>query len=210
MANAVDALVYKRAADVLRDTDRDSVGVVRLLSKRAGEPALEREYELGDEALVESGQAEWVVAPVHLPSAGRRLDHDAEREALPLDGVEVYPPAEPTSAARRAESRVVGHVEASSADDVAAQIASKRTKIAREDAGQDGDAALQAELGGHGARSGPVTAQSDLPSAEEASEDVAAKDTSSDSADTSRGSTVEKPAAARTAPAKSTPASKDK
>lgn len=161
----VDALVTKRAADVLRDSDRDSVGVIRVLSDTVGKPATEREYEAGDEALVEAGRAEWVVAPVHLPSAGRRLDHDAEREATPRDGVEVYPPAEPTTGDRRAESRYVGHVEAASDEGVATKLAEKRQELAREDAGpgEKGDAALQAELGGHAARSGPVTAQSDLP-----------------------------------------------
>lgn len=166
MTNArkdVDALTRLRATDVLRDTDRDSVGVVRVLSKSAGTPGEEREYESGDEALVESGQAEWVVAPVHLPSAGRRLDHDAEREALPLDGAEVYPPAEPTSGDRRAKARNVGWVEANSADGLTADLAKARVDADKKYADStEGDAKLQAELGGRAARSGPVTAHSDL------------------------------------------------
>src|SRR5437870_4485085 len=92
-----EELTQRRATDVLRDTDRDSVGVLRVLSAQAGTPGEEREYGPGDEALVEAGLAEWVVAPVHLPSAGRRLNHDGEREPAPLGGIEAYPPAEPTS-----------------------------------------------------------------------------------------------------------------
>lgn len=163
--NDVDALTQKRATDVLRDSDRDSVGVVRVLSKNAGSPGEEREYEAGDEALVETGQAEWVLAPVHLPSAGRRLDHDAERGALPREGIEVYPPAEPTSGARRVAARLKGWVDAHSDDSVADKISKGRVDAERSLAQRDdSDAKLQAELGGNAARSGPATAYSDLPS----------------------------------------------
>jgi hypothetical protein len=158
---SVDDLTTKSASEVLRDSDRDSVGVVRVLAASAGKPGEEREYVPGDEALVEQGVAEWVVAPVHLPSAGRRLDHDAEREATPLAGVEAYPPAEPTTAARRGEARHVGHVKAHSAEGLSEKLAAKRVEVARGLA-DESDAALQAELGGLGARSGPVTAHSDL------------------------------------------------
>lgn len=166
MAKADESAVgWPRSADALR-SGLDSYGVTRVLSDAAGKPGEERPYEPGDEALVEAGRAEWVVAPVHTPAAGRRLDHDAEREAMPMDGVEVYPPAEPTSSDRRVESRVVGHVEANSDSGVGENLAAERARWAREDsgAGEKGDAALQAELGGHAARSGPVTAKSDLPS----------------------------------------------
>lgn len=163
MANDdVAALTQKRATDVLRDTDRDSVGVVRVLSQDAGTPGEEREYKAGDEALVEGGLAEWVVAPVHLPSAGRRLDHDAGREPTPLDGVEAYPPAEPTSGARRAEARERGFVQAHVAEGVGEKLAAQRVKVARGSSDDGGDAKTQAALGGLGARSGPVTARSDL------------------------------------------------
>lgn len=163
--NDVDMLVTKRAADVLTDTDRNSVGVVRVYSEDYGKPGSEREYEPGDEALVEAGKAEWVVAPVHLPAAGRRLDHDAEREASPTDGIEVYPPAEPTTGDRRSEARWVGHVKADSDHGLAQKLAGQRADLTRKATGPGGkgDAALQAELGGHGARSGPVSADSDLP-----------------------------------------------
>jgi hypothetical protein len=158
----VDALTQRRASDVLRDTDRTSVGVVRILADSAGTPGEEREYRTGDEALVEVGQAEWVVAPVHSPAAGRRLDGDAEREPYPADGVEAYPPAEPTTAARRTQARQQGYVDAHSDTGVGEKLAAARADAARAGAG-DGDAKLQASLGGRGARSGPVTAASDLP-----------------------------------------------
>lgn len=159
---AIEELTQKSAGEVLRDTDRDSVGVLRVLSSQAGRPGEEREYELGDEALVEAGLAEWVVAPVYLPSAGRRLDTDAEREPTPLDGVEAYPPAEPTSAARRAEARERGFVAAHIAEGVGEKLAARRLEVARGLSGAGGDAKTQAELGSLGARSGPVTARSDL------------------------------------------------
>lgn len=162
MANS-EELTQKRATDVLRDSDRDSVGVVRILSDSAGTPGDEREYETGDEALVEAGRAEWVVAPVHLPSAGRRLDTDAEREALPADGAEAYPPAEPTTAARRSEARREGVVDAHSDEGLGERLVKARADVARASASKEGDARTQAKLGGFGARSGPATAQSDLP-----------------------------------------------
>jgi hypothetical protein len=166
VADDVQQLTNRPASEVLTNTDRVSVGVVRVLSGSVGSPAEEREYEPGDEALVEAGRAEWVVAPVHLPEAGRRLDHDAEREALPLDGVEVYPPAEPTSPQRRAEARVEGSVDAHTADGLAEQLAARRAELVRGDANDEGDAKLQAALGGTSARSGPVTATSSDLSAE--------------------------------------------
>lgn len=157
----VDKLTSTPAHEVLRDSDRVSVGVVRILNAIAGTPGDEREYETGDEALVENGVAEWVVAPVHLPAAGRRLDHDAEREATPLGGIETYPPAEPTDAARRATARQEGYVDAHSDEGLAENLAGQRAKVARKLA-TDSDAATQARLGGLGARSGPVNANSDL------------------------------------------------
>lgn len=171
-----DELTTRSAAEVLRDTDRDSVGVVRILNSSAGKPGEEREYKAGDEALVEHGLAEWVVAPVHLPSAGRRLDHDAESEPTPLDGAEAYPPAEPTTGARRAHARDKGWVDAHTDGGFAEKLGAARTKAARSAADSDGDAKLAAELGGLGARSGPVTARSELPAdrqlAEQTSGDV--------------------------------------
>lgn len=167
MAND-DNLHLKSAQQVLAETDRDSYGVVRVLSDSAGTPGEEREYEPGDEALVDSGRAEWVIAPVHLPSAGRRLDSTpgaAEKEPTPLDGVEVYPPAEPTTPQRRSEARKEGYVEAHSDEGVAEKVASKRAEIARENTGggtDKGDAKLQASLGGLSARSGPVSVPNDL------------------------------------------------
>src|SRR5690349_13498063 len=138
-----------RGSEILRDGGRDSFGVVRILSARAGQPGEEREYEAGDEALVENGLAEWVIAPVHLPSAGRRADHDAEREPTPLGGVEAYPPAEPTSSARRAEAREKGFVEAHVADGLGEKLARRRLEVARDLAAEDdGDVKVQAELGG--------------------------------------------------------------
>jgi hypothetical protein len=149
-------------AEILRDTDRDSYGVVRILADSAGTPGEEREYKTGDEALVEHGAAEWVVAPVHLPSAGRRLDADAEREPMPRSGVEAYPPAEPTTAARRAEARREGFVKAHVDEGVGEKLAARRAEVGR-DMADRGDADRQAALGSLGARSGPVTAVSDLP-----------------------------------------------
>jgi hypothetical protein len=152
-----------RGSDVLRDGGRDSFGVVRILSADAGQPGEEREYEVGDEALVEYGLAEWVVAPVHLPSAGRRLDHDAQREPTPLGGVEAYPPAGPTSAARRTEAREKGYVEAHIHEGLGEKLASRRMEVARSLAERDGaDVRTQAALGSLSARSGPVGARSDL------------------------------------------------
>lgn len=159
---SVDEIQFRQPAAVLRDTDRDSVGVLRVLNSKAGTPGEEREYEPGDEALVEAGLAEWVVAPVHLPSAGRRLDHDAEREPAPLAGMEAYPPAEPTTSARRAEAREKGVVDAHTFEGLGEKLAGRRSEVARQLADGDGDAARQAELGSLGARSGPVTARSEL------------------------------------------------
>jgi hypothetical protein len=165
MANDdITALTQRPASEVLRDTDRNSVGVVRILSDSAGAPGEEREYETGDEALVEAGQAEWVVAPVHSPASGRRLDTDAEREQAPAGGAEVYPPAEPTTPQRRSEARKEGYVEAHTDEGVGEKIAAKRAEVARgsSDSKSGTDAKRQAALGGRGARSGPVTAASDL------------------------------------------------
>lgn len=160
-----DRLATRPASEVLRDTDRVSVGVTRILSDDAGTPGQEREYAAGDEALVESGRAEWVVAPVHSPEAGRRMDGagQSEREATPRGGIEVYPPAEPTVGARRAESRIEGFVEAHTDAGVAERLAADRARIARGDVADGGsDVELQSSLGGRGARSGPVTSSSDL------------------------------------------------
>lgn len=154
----VDRLVNERAANVLATTDRNSVGVIRILADSAGTPGQEREFKDGDETLVEQGVAEWVVAPVHLPSAGRRLDANAEVSATPADGVETYPPAEPTTSARRSEARAEGAVSAHTNDGLRDALEDARTAPAS----VDGDAALQASLGGRGARSGPVSATSDL------------------------------------------------
>lgn len=173
MPNDVD-LTRVRASSVLRDTDRASVGVVRILGSGHGTPGEEREYEVGDEALVENGLAEWVVAPVHAPEAGRRLDHDAEREATPLAGVETYPPAEPTTGERRAAARAKGSVEAHSAEGLGGDLAAKRAEVARDLATANDDARVQAELGGLGARSGPITARSDLPADQQLAEASAA------------------------------------
>lgn len=170
-----DRLATRPASEVLRDTDRVSVGVVRILSDDAGAPGAEREYEAGDEALVEAGRAEWVVAPVHSPEAGRRLDGagSAEREATPRAGIEVYPPAEPTVGSRRAEARTAGFVAAHTDDGVGERLAAKRAELARGNrADGDGDVELQASLGGRGARSGPVTAASDLPADSVPTEDA--------------------------------------
>lgn len=189
MANTPEELTQKRATDVLRDSDRDSVGVVRILTEHAGTPGEEREYQSGDEALVEAGRAEWVVAPVHLPSAGRRLSAtpgDAQREALPLDGAEAYPPAEPTTAARRSQARRDGAVDAHSDEGLGERLAKAHAEVARESAGQGGDARRQAELGGFGARSGPVTASSDLPADQPTpADEQAAKDAAKASRSTS-------------------------
>jgi hypothetical protein len=170
-------LTLKRATDVIRDSDRDSVGVVRILSGSAGTPGEEREYQAGDEALVEAGQAEWVVAPVHSPAAGRRLDTDAEREQTPRDGIEVYPPAEPTTASRRSQARVEGYVDAHSDTGVGEKLAAARAETARNATASDGDAKTQAALGGLSARSGPVTAPGDLTPAVLAGDDTAASAT---------------------------------
>lgn len=189
---SIEELTQKRAADVLRDSDRNSVGVTRILSSAAGRPGEEREYETGDEALVEAGWAEWVVAPVHLPAAGRRLDTDAEREPRPLGGVEVYPPAEPTTAARRVEARLEGSVAAEIDDGAGEKIAAKRSEVARGGARVDEqDVKHQAALGGRSARSGPVTAASDLPAdqpteAERADADAESRRGSDDSADAAK------------------------
>jgi hypothetical protein len=160
---SIEELTQKPASEVLRDSDRVSVGVVRILADSAGTPGEEREYKPGDEALVEQRVAEWVVAPVHSPAAGRRLDHDAEREPAPLAGVEAYPPAEPTTAARRATARAEGSVEAHADEGLGEKLAGERAKLARDLAEGDGDAARQAALGSLGARSGPVTSRSTLP-----------------------------------------------
>lgn len=165
MATDNDNLHLKRAQQVLAETDRDSYGVVRILADSAGTPGEEREYEPGDEALVEAGRAEWVTAPVHLPSSGRRLDHDAEREQTPQDGAEVYPPAEPTTPARRSEARLEGYVDAHSGEGLGETLAAKRAEIARDNTGPGGDrgdAKTQAALGGMSARSGPITVPNDL------------------------------------------------
>jgi hypothetical protein len=176
---ATEDLSQRSAQDVRRETERTSYGAVRILSNSAGSPGEEREYQAGDEALVESGQAEWVVAPVHLPAAGRRLDTDAEREPAPADGVETYPPAEPTDAGRRAEARVKGTVAAHVDEGLGEKLTTARREAQRTSSSEGGDAKLQAELGGRGARSGPATAQSDLPADQPvATDDTAAGDDS--------------------------------
>lgn len=186
MANTTEELTQKRATDVLRDSDRDSVGVVRILADAAGTPGEEREYQTGDEALVEAGRAEWVVAPVFLPSAGRRLDTVTDREAVPADGAEAYPPAEPTTSARRSQARREGAVDAHSDEGLSERLAKARAEVAREAASQGGDARRQAELGGFAARSGPVTAQSDLPADQPTpADEQAAKDAAKASRSTS-------------------------
>jgi hypothetical protein len=188
---ATEDLSQRSAQDVLRETDRNSYGVVRILADAAGTPGEEREYQAGDEAIVEAGQAEWVVAPVHLPAAGRRLDTDAEQEAAPADGVEAYPPAEPTVPGRRAQARAEGVADAHVDEGLADKLASRRREAAR--SSSDGDARLQAELGGRGARSGPVTAQSDLPVDQPTPADRAAAD------EAARANEAEQPRASRSA-----------
>lgn len=159
-------MAQHRPTDLLRDTDRDYFGVLRVLNSVAGTPGEEREYEAGDEALVEQGLAEWVVAPVFAPSAGRQLDGvgSAARAANPLGGVEVFPVAGPTNPARRSQARTQGFVEAHMDEGAEEKLAAKRSSLAR-DLASDGrdDVTLQAELGGLGARSGPASARSELP-----------------------------------------------
>lgn len=150
-----------RAREAFDGSNDDSFGVVRILNSSAGSPGEERAYETGDEALVEGGLAEWVVAPVHKPSAGRRLDHDAEREPTPLGRAEAYPLAGPTTAVRRAEARDRGVVDAHVDKGLGEKLAARRAEVAG-DRGDDDDVRTQASLGGLGARSGPVTARSDL------------------------------------------------
>jgi hypothetical protein len=152
-----------RAKEAFDASDDDSYGVVRILNSSAGSPGDERAYEVGDEALVEHGLAEWVVAPVHNPSAGRRLDHDAAREPTPLGGVEAYPPAEPTTSARRVEARQEGFVDAHVHEGLGEKLAARRVEVARDLAEGDGEGVrAQLALGSLSARSGPVTARSDL------------------------------------------------
>lgn len=171
----VEVLSTVRASDVLLSTDRDSVGVVRILSDDAGAPGDEREYKEGDELLVQRGQAEWVVAPVHLPSAGRRLDGNAETEATPADGVETFPPAEPTTSARRSTARVEGVVDAHSAEGLSERTA--KARAAAVNTKDDGVTERNARLGGRGARSGPVTGKSDLPADQAPETDTKKADT---------------------------------
>lgn len=156
-------LQVQRPTDVIHgDDDREYAGVTRVLT--GTDAGSEREYEPGDEALVEAGQAEWVVAPVFHPGAGRRLDGrpgSAEQSAAPRGGVEAYPPAEPTYPDRRTEARVEGVVDASTDSDVEGTISGKRAEAAKADEGRGSDAAEQAKLGGAGARSGPVTSEAD-------------------------------------------------
>lgn len=177
--NDVADLATRRASDVLRDTDRDSVGVVRILADSAGTAGEVREYEAGDEALVEAGRAEWVVAPVHAPSAGRRLDTDAQREALPADGVEAFPPADgdPT---RESEARRKGYVQAHSDEGLGERLASRRAEVARTAVrrADEGDAKTQAALGGFGARSGPVSNPGNLTAADLVEGETALTDSS--------------------------------
>lgn len=194
----ITELTQKPASEVLRDSDRTSVGVVRILSDSAGTPGEEREFETGDEALVEAGQAEWVVAPVHSPESGRRLDTDAEREQTPRDGIEVYPPAEPTTAQRRSEARLEGYVDAHTDEGVGEKLAAKRAEANRQASRSDdeGDAKLQASLGGMAARTGPLTTANDLTADKLAGEDTGANP----AADTR--SPAEKDTARKSAPAK--------
>ena len=164
-------------AEVALRTGRDSYGVVRVLNSSAGTPGAEREYEAGDEALVENGLAEWVIAPVHLPSAGRRLDGDAEREATPLGGIEAFPPATSYDHERDAEARREGYVTAFTDEGLGERMASKRASVARDLANED-DVKSNAALGSLGARSGPVTSRSDLPADKALAEASATGDTS--------------------------------
>lgn len=166
---ADENLHLKTATEILRTTDRDSYGVMRLtaVDTGRGELGAEVEYEPGDEALVEAGKATWVVAPVHLPSAGRRLDSTpgaAEKEATPLGGIEVFPPAEPTTPARRSEARFKGYVDAHTDEGLGEKLAAKRAEAARSTAtGSDADdVKAQAAAGGLGARTGGGITAADL------------------------------------------------
>lgn len=168
MAHDKDDLNLRGAGEVLRDTDRDSYGVIQLTGADTGrgEPGEEIEYEPGDEALVDAGLAAWVVAPVHLPSAGRRLDAKpggAEESAAPLGGVEVFPPAEPTTPARRSGARVEGYAEAHTDDGLGERMASRRAEVARGVGSPEADdVKAQAALGGLGARTGGGITAADL------------------------------------------------
>jgi len=160
-----DDLGRHPASTVLAESgpDQHTYGVTRVLSSQAGSPGEEREYEVGDEALVEAGLAEWVVAPVFEPAAGRRHD-DASREPTPLGGIEAFPVAEPTTPARRAEARPKRVADAHVDEGLGEKLAAKRRDVARglSDGDEGDDAKTQAGLGSLGARSGPVTARSDL------------------------------------------------
>lgn len=154
---------FVHAQDVIRaNPEVTSLGVTRVLASAAGSPGEERPYQTGDEVLVEQGVAEWVVAPVHTPAAGRRLDTDAEREPVPQAGVEAYPPAEPTTGVRRSQARAEGTVPAQADQGVAEQLAKARVQAAQQVVAGS-DAQTQAQLGTRGARSGPVSSASELP-----------------------------------------------
>ena len=158
-----------------------SAGITRVLNGAAGTPGEERLYQEGDEALVEQGYAEWVVAPVFTPEAGRRLDgaFSAEKTATPSGGVEAFPPAISYVPGREAKARADGYVEAFTTDEpVEAKLAVSRSKAAKDAAGGDDKASLAtASLG---ARSGPVTAHSELPADVQAAQAADATNTAQD------------------------------
>lgn len=80
--NELEAIRHAQGSRLLVETDRVSYGITRVYKtiddaaspNAEREVAEEREYRIGDEDLVASGKAEWVVAPVHSKDAGRRLD----------------------------------------------------------------------------------------------------------------------------------------
>lgn len=164
MAHDLNEFTGMTPGEVVARTDRDSYGVVRILNSSAGTPGDVREYKEGDEVLVENGLADWVVAPVHGVSAGRRLDGAgrAEVAATPMGGIEAFPNAESYDHGRDAAARRDGFVEAYSADGLAGRMAAKREEVAAGLA-DESDVKLNASLGSLGARSGPVTSRSELP-----------------------------------------------
>jgi hypothetical protein len=140
-------------------------GVVRVLSEAAGKPGDERDYEVGDDALIENGMAEWVVAPSNFVEDGLRLDSNSGRRAAsPLGGVEAFPVASSTDGdnSRDVHARRHGSAPAHDAGSHDRDMAAAHAKAA-ELVAEDSDAERQASLGSLGARSGPVTARSDLP-----------------------------------------------
>lgn len=81
-----------------------------------------RDYEPGDEELVEAGLAVWVSAPVHTPAAGRRLDGIQGRAEVPVEepAEAVEEPA--SSSRRRTRTAEVETTDAAPAVEVAAEI----------------------------------------------------------------------------------------